>query len=107
MQHPTDIGFVFSLPPVAHELGLSAEFFILLQVRKAAFFGTTLSGQRRVGAVAAKRHAQQQVVRAAGKQISVDIEKPVGLGFKESRAAGGGLVVTVSAACMNTDTCCM
>ncbi len=67
-------------------------------MRKAAFFGTSVSGHRRVGAVLATRQAQQQVVLAAGKQISVDIEKPVGLGFTESKAAGGGLVVTVGAA---------
>ena len=35
------------------------------------------------------------VTRAAAKQIQVDIEKPIGLTFKESKAAGGGLVVTV------------
>ena len=27
--------------------------------------------------------------------FQVDIEKPLGLNFKESKAAGGGLVVTV------------
>lgn len=27
--------------------------------------------------------------------LQVDIEKPLGLNFKESKAAGGGLVVTV------------
>ena len=105
MQHPKDIGFIFSLPPVAPESGLNGEFLSVLQLRKAAFFGTTLSRQRRVGAVVAKRQSQQQVARAGGKQISVDIEKPVGLGFKESRAAGGGLVVTVRAVYMNTDIC--
>lgn len=40
---------------------------------------------------------QQRLVTMAAKQISVDIEKPIGLAFKESKAAGGGLVVTVGA----------
>lgn len=40
------------------------------------------------------RRAAAPVIRAAAKQIQVDIEKPIGLNFKESKAAGGGLVVT-------------
>jgi hypothetical protein len=65
----------------------------LLQVKRAAFFGASLPTARR-GAVAAAR-APQLVVRAA-QQISADVEKPIGLTFKESKAKGGGLVVTVS-----------
>lgn len=59
--------------------------------RRHAFSGTAL-GQKAMLA----RPSQQlrQAVVAAAKQISVDIEKPVGLAFKESKAAGGGLVVT-------------
>ena len=64
------------------------------QVRHASFFGTSLPAQRRDAVVQARR--PQLAVRAAGKQIPVDIEKPIGLSFKESKAAGGGLVVTVS-----------
>lgn len=63
-----------------------------LPVRQAAYFGTALPQQRR-GAVAASRRPQL-AVRAAGKQVSVDIEKPIGLKYKESKAKGGGLVVT-------------
>mmetsp|Transcript_5476 Transcript_5476/g.15689 ORF Transcript_5476/g.15689 Transcript_5476/m.15689 type:complete len:250 (-) Transcript_5476:322-1071(-) len=54
------------------------------QLRTAAF-----SGARRVAGA-----RQQRLVTMAAKQISVDIEKPIGLAFKESKAAGGGLVVT-------------
>jgi hypothetical protein len=63
-----------------------------MQGRRHAFSGTAL-GQKAMLA----RPSQQlrQAVVAAAKQISVDIEKPVGLAFKESKAAGGGLVVTV------------
>ena len=65
----------------------------LPQVKRAAFFGASLPSARR-GAVAAAR-TPQLVVRAA-QQISADVEKPIGLTFKESKAKGGGLVVTVS-----------
>lgn len=63
--------------------------------RRAAFFGTSLPAARRGAAIAAQ--APQLVVRAAGQQISADVEKPIGLTFKESKAKGGGLVVTVRA----------
>ena len=58
-----------------------------------AVLGTGAQGGLR-GAAAAAR-APQLVVRA-GQQISADVEKPIGLTFKESKAKGGGLVVTVS-----------
>lgn len=61
-------------------------------MRRAAFFGTSLPAARR-GSVAVAR-APQLTVRA-GQQISADVEKPIGLTFKESKAKGGGLVVTV------------
>ena len=60
--------------------------------------GSTLPMTRPVRAskpLTARRNAAT-VTRAAAKQIQVDIEKPIGLTFKESKAAGGGLVVTVS-----------
>jgi rubredoxin len=63
-----------------------------LPARRAAFFGTSPLAQRRGVAAVARR--QQLAVHAAAKQISVEIEKPIGLGFKESKAKGGGLVVT-------------
>jgi rubredoxin len=62
-------------------------------VKRAAFLGASLPTARR-GAVAAAR-APQLVVRAA-QQISADVEKPIGLTFKESKAKGGGLVVTAA-----------
>jgi len=40
------------------------------------------------------RRSAAPAIRAAAKQIQVDIEKPTGLNFKESKAPGGGLVVT-------------
>lgn len=63
-------------------------------MRRAALFGTSLPAQRK-GAVAAARRPLPAV--CAAKQIPVEIEKPIGLGLKESKAKGGGLVVTVSA----------
>ena len=68
-------------------------------MKRAAFFGASLPTARR-GAVAAAR-TPQLVVRAA-QQISADVEKPIGLTFKESKAKGGGLVVTVSSYCVFT-----
>jgi hypothetical protein len=39
---------------------------------------------------------KQAAFFGAAQQISADVEKPIGLTFKESKAKGGGLVVTVS-----------
>lgn len=62
-----------------------------LSGRRAAFSGTPLA---RKAVLSRPSQSMRQGVVAAGKQIPVDIEKPVGLAFKESKAAGGGLVVT-------------
>lgn len=62
-----------------------------------AFLGTALPTARpfRQAVTLSARRSAAPVIRAAAKQIQVDIEKPIGLNFKESKAAGGGLVVTV------------
>lgn len=90
-------------PPFVHKRGfirfLQAPYegayrrrFSESQGRRAAFSGTPVA---RKALLRKPSQSMRQVVVAAAKQISVDIEKPVGLAFKESKAAGGGLVVTV------------